>query len=212
MPAVQPLTAALNRTMRMITLWRGAVTPVRYLAAAIGDAASTSSHLLSPLDMQHALGNLSAVVRVHPSRVDRPVDQLLDIARATAAESIGLLMQRSTDCGAIQTAVDVLVSALDDNLGGSLVRGSDKRALPESAALSLLQLVDAVHVCKQARRTLTKRFKRVAEGAGPDRYVLGYAIEALKKLSVEDPALLGWLLEHLVATRWCPRTSATTQY
>ena len=181
---------------------------MRYLVAAIGDAASIGSHLLGPVDMQEALGNLSSVVRAHPSGVDRPVDQLLDIARATAAESIGLLMQRSTDCGLLQTAVGLLVSALDDVLGGSL----GKRALSESAALSLLQVVDAVRVCKQARSTLTKRLKRVAEVAGPDRYVLGYAIEGLKKLSVEDPALLGWLLEHLVATRWCPRTSASTQY
>lgn len=133
-------------------------------------------------------------------------------------------------------AVSALVDALDDAAPGrSLLHGyfggdgedavgaGDKRALPQSAALGLLLVARAVADSKnvapkggrdrdEVASVLASRLRRVVDDAVPDRYVSSYAFEGLRALSEADEEVRSWLMDRLLAARWCPRTSDSSQY
>merc|ERR1740117_2902906 len=125
-------------------------------------------------------------------------------------------------------AFDALVNALFDTTAGCEIHGG-KRALPESAALSLVQVLDDAdaraaclgtnHVTmggghNGSRTSLTSKLARLVDSGAIDRYVLSYSLEALRRLADGDGdnEARRVLLDALMASRWCSHTNMDSPY
>ena len=65
----------------------------------------------------------------------------------------------------------------------------------------------------ERRGILRTALVRIVEGDGPDRYVLSYALEALRRLADDgDGEARQSYLDALEVARWCPRTTAESAY
>ena len=97
---------------------------------------------------------------------------------------------------------------------------ADKSPLQQSATFSLLQVLDVQtsrDICfargGQRRAALIGSLSAIVNADGPDRYVLSYALEALRRLSdAGDEAARQRYYDALEVSRWCPRTTALSLY
>ncbi|KAJ8605629.1 hypothetical protein CTAYLR_000107 [Chrysophaeum taylorii] len=183
------------------------------LAAVGGAAAEALASAETPKDpvsrwyATRTLGEIAttktgfeALVRALESRDD-------DVLRSTAAEALGVALQR--ECFGVY--VDKLVRAIPDHpVESDGAAASGKRdQVGQAAAFALLGLLENPRTrrCVRPRAIGTKCRGIVARADVNDRYVVATCFDILASLARDDPALEKDLFTALLDSRWCERTN-----